>query len=79
MKLNRAHVCNLGIVSDIVEEMFLDMCQPSEVMKNTIERFNYYNSSLCFKATCTLNYIKIDFGYLKKEFLKLKAKIFQSF
>ena len=82
MKLNKAHVCNLGVTSDIVEEMLPNMCQPSKVIKNTIERFNDYNASLHLKATFALDDIKTDVtysGYVEEEFFKLKARMSQNY
>ena len=60
MKLNNTHVCNLDVVSDMVEEMLPDMFHTIDVMAKTIEKFNESNAPLHLRAFCTLDDVKTN-------------------
>ena len=77
MKLSKIHLCNLGLISDMIKKIFPGMCQLIDVLNRTIDMFNDYNASLCLKAMCTLDGIETDagyFGHVEEDFWKLKSK-----
>ena len=70
IKLNKFHVWNFDIVSDMIEKIFPDICQSFDVTKKTIKKVNDYNASLHLKVVCTLDDIKTKveyFGHAKED------------
>lgn len=57
MKLNNVHLCNLGLVSDMV---MLNMCQSIDIMNRIIYMFNDYNVSLHQTTFYALDDIETD-------------------
>ena len=78
MKLNKIHLSNVGLVSDMVKEIFPDMCRSLNITNKIVENFYDYNTSFHLKVVYTLYDIKVDVGYFRnveEGFLKLKRKI----
>ena len=63
MKLNKIHFYNLGLIIDMIKEIFPDICQPIDVLNRTVDMFNDHNASLRIKVMCTHGVIETDIGY----------------
>ena len=59
MKLNKVHFYNLGCISDMVKEIFPDICLPINIMNKMVDMFNNYNAYLCPKAIVLLMTLKL--------------------
>ena len=78
MKLNKVHLCNLGLISDMVKKTCPDMYQPINILNRTIDVFNDYNASLRLKVLCTIDDIETNVGYfehIEEGYQKIKSKI----